>query len=172
MPIGGSRSLCAVRAYGALCAEAGDAGKAYSLAAQPGSPPWAGSDPMRLLPGASAKRTVQTFASMFGEGTLQLDADGRWTGAAAQLHQRGADVKKALKAGCCTEQQLHGKLSWAAWNACALRGTTLIHAASGECAVCAAHLPQEYDALKPQLGGKGGRPPKKQRKRRDRAGCQ
>ena len=171
MPAGGSRSLCAVRAVGALCAECGVAGKAWSCAAQPGEPPWSFANPMDLCEGACAKRTVETFAALFGSAGLQKDKDGRWTGAAAKLHHRAADVKKALEAGSVDAQQLHASLSHHAWNESCLRGTTLEHTADGECPLCAAYFPREYEALRPQLISKGGRPPKKKRQQRDHAGA-
>jgi hypothetical protein len=172
------RSHCAVRAFNALCAECGDAGKRYSCAAA-GVAPWSHdavvAQTMALCPGANAQRTVNTFAEMFGWSSLAQDADGkRWTGAADKLHQRSADVKKALAAGKCSVEQLHGALSIHAMKAGVLHGTAAVdtaHTASGECPACAIHFPREYAALQPQIISKGGRPPKKQRNRAADAGA-
>ena len=165
MPTGGPRSLCAVHAFGAFCAECGDAGKVYSCAAA-GTAPWSTdavtSNVMELCPGASAKRTVETFASMFGWSSVKADADGKLKGAAFKLHQRSADVKQALARGAASVQQLHATLSVHALQASQLHGTGLVHTHSGACPACAAHLPLEYAALQPQLA-KAGPPCKKKR---------
>ena len=169
MPAGGTRSLCAVRAVGALCAECGPEGAAWSRAPQPGAPPWKWKNSMQLCDGASAKRTVETFASLFGWDGLKPDADGkRFSGAAALLNQRAADVKRVIDGGF-DAVQLHAKLSHAAWNASALCGTTLVHTASGECPACAVCFPLEYKALQPQ-SKPPGRKPKQQRVSRCKKG--
>ena len=120
---------------------------------------------MTRCTGASAKRTVETFASMLGWNGLHKDKDGRsWTGAAEQLYQRSADVKKAIAVGADVNL-LHAALSRQALQSSAVHGTGMTHSTSGECQVCETHFPREYAALKPQIG-KRGRPPKKKRERR------
>ena len=154
---------CAVMAFNALCAEHGPQGKAYSMAAEPDAPPWSWDDPMVLCPGATPRRTVETFVSMFGDEGLKMDTSGRCQSAAEKLHKRAAHVKKVIDAGY-DELQLHSKLSWHAWNcatSCLQRGTVK-HAHTGPCVACQIYCPEEYEALKPQKAA-AGRPPKQKR---------
>lgn len=61
-----SSSRCAVRAFAAFCAEYGDAGNAYSIAASPTRLPWTSLDVGKLDPnGGCARRTVEFFARFF-----------------------------------------------------------------------------------------------------------
>ena len=164
------RDLCAVRAFGALCAECGPAGKEYSKSLGYGPPPAFPSDPLRCCEGATTKRTAETFIEMFGSNGLTQDAARRsnpWNSAGQKLHLRAADVKRAVLSGVFSMQQLHAKLSWAAWNASVLRGTTLVHSTDGPCAACQIFCPDEYAALTPQLGRPG--PPSKGSKRKSGA---
>ena len=158
------RSQCAVRAYGALCAECGPAGKAYSMASSPEAPPWAWDGHMSLVQGATTRRTVETFGEMFGLGGLKQDNDGQWKGAAHKLHLRASDVKRVIDEGYDV-QALHETLSWHAWNKQMrlLPSATIEHAADGPCHACELYCAEAYEALAPKTGGKRGRPAKKAR---------
>ena len=159
------RISCAVRAYNALCAECGDAGKAFSLSAGHGPAPWGQLDPCKWVVGASTKRTAATFISMFGSSGFnpnQHRPSNQWDSAGEKLHLRAADIKQLLVAGIRTVEELHGTLSLHALHRSLISGTQLVHDADGECKACKIECSELYAALNPSMP-KGGRPAKKLR---------
>jgi len=153
--------ICAVRAYGALCAECGEDGKRYSESASPGVAPWGMLESATsLVAGAAPKRTATVFIAMFGADGLKADKDGRWKTAADRLHMRAADVKGYLLAGS-DERALHAALSLHACKQAREGGVLLAHAVDGACQACLQQCPQMLAALKPASQNKGGRPAKK-----------
>ena len=137
------RSRCAVRAFGAFCAEAGAEGRAYSMASSPGLPPWKWKTAMTFCDGGCAPTTVATFKEMFGADGINQDKDGKWKGAAQKLHLRASDVKKVIDDGYDVKA-LHETLSWHAWNKQMLSepSATIAHSADGPVPRVRALLPR------------------------------
>ena len=163
-------SMCAVRAFGAYCAEGGEAGVAWSRSSQPGAPPFKYAHPMAWCEGATIKGTVLHFKSMFGPDGLKVDKDQKgWKGAGQMLLQRSSDVKLALEDGCDCGQ-LHAKLSLHAINNNVLCGVAIQHSPTGPCRACEMHCPHEYAALQPKPVRRAGRPPKRKQQKRASSG--
>ena len=160
------RMCCAVHRYNALCAECGEAGRAFSTSDGDGPPPWGQLDPGNCIAGASTKRTAITFISMFGSAGLSTNSDrpsNPYHSAGQKLLMAAAGVKQALLTGRTTVNKLHVALSLHALQSSVLRGTSQLHTVDGECEACKVECTELYFALNPAVS-KGGRPAKRRAK--------
>ena len=143
--------MCAVRAFASLCAECGEPGLAFSMAAQPTSLPWQMLNPAKLVAGASTLRTSTAFASFFGWDGMKADGDRKtYKSEADRIHLRSKAVKELIVNGA-DPYKLHADLSWHAWDTAVRLGVVHKHANVGPCAACAAFCPAAYEALKPKV---------------------
>ena len=158
------RAECVVRAYGALCAECGPAGTAFNLSSGDGPVPWTYTASDRLCPGATTKRTVETFIQIFGDVGLTRDSNrpsNPLHTAGQKLHLNAARIKTYLERNPDVVQ-LHSQVSIHSWRLGVQRGSQFVHAADGPCEACKIFCPQIYAVLNPAVPT-GGKPPGKKR---------
>jgi hypothetical protein len=156
---------CAVHAFAALLSEYGDEGKAYSVAANPASPPWTTLDP--TVHEGSTESTIATYKSFFPDAVIATDLRGKQYRAADRIYARGRDVKELILSGWKAED-LHRALSWHSWNHFVCHGCDVKHVREGHCVACEQFCPREYAALMPKMRTAGR--PSKARKRKGRGG--